>query len=350
MGAMEHQRIAHPAPVTATGNVLIVIPTLNEAAHIGDVIDGLRPFCRRAVAASRTVCVVVADGGSADATRRIASAATLPGARLHLLDNPARLQSAAVNLAVQDFAGDADWLIRIDAHATYPEDYCDILLAEAAVTRADSVVVAMRAVGHTPVQRAVALAQNSRIGNGGSAHRIGAGGRLVEHGHHALMRIGAFRAVGGYDPDFSHNEDAELDFRLIAADHRIWLTARTGLDYLPRRSAVSLARQYRNFGRGRARTLLKHRVWPRLRQCVMIAVLPVVLLAFLTVLHPLFALPAMLWLAACAGGGLALALQGHGWDGVAAGGMAALMHLAWSFGFWLGLFQHALPVAGAARP
>ena len=42
----------------------------------------------------------------------------------------------------------------------------------------------------------------------------GAEGHWADHGHHALMRISAFRAVGGYDESFSHNEDAELDYRL----------------------------------------------------------------------------------------------------------------------------------------
>jgi hypothetical protein len=56
------------------------------------------------------------------------------------------------------------------------------------------------------------------------AHRARGQGAFVDHGHHALMSIAAFRAVGGYDPDFAHNEDAELDHRLRAAGYDIWLT------------------------------------------------------------------------------------------------------------------------------
>lgn len=334
--------------VTAAGDVLIVIPTMNEAKHIKGVIDGLRPFCRRAQAAGRQVRIVVADGGSSDATRRIVTRNPLYTAGdLRLMDNPGRLQSAGINLAVQQFGDHADWLIRIDAHAVYPEDYCDVLLEEAHASGADSIVVAMHTTGKTPFRRAAALAQNSRIGNGGSPHRVGAESKFVEHGHHALMRIEAFRAVGGYDPTFSHNEDAELDVRLVAADRRIWLTARTGLDYLPRWSLTPLLQQYRNFGQGRARTLIKHRVWPRMRQCIVISVLPVVLLALLAPVNPLFAVPALLWLAACLVAGLSLAIGGNGWIGMAAGGIAGLMHLAWSWGFWKMLAQSTF--GGTAR-
>lgn len=48
-----------------TARVLIVIPTLNEAAHIGGVLDGLLPFAERHGAR-----IVVADGGSTDGTGR----------------------------------------------------------------------------------------------------------------------------------------------------------------------------------------------------------------------------------------------------------------------------------------
>ena len=37
----------------------------------------------------------------------------------------------------------------------------------------------------------------------------------------------AFKAIGGYDDTFSHNEDAELDNRLTDAGFRIFLTARS---------------------------------------------------------------------------------------------------------------------------
>jgi hypothetical protein len=68
--------------------------------------------------------------------------------------------------------------------------------------------------------------------------------------------------VGGYDPDFAHNEDAELDHSLRAAGYDIWLTGRTAITYFPRRTLPALARQYFNFGRGRAANLIKHRTRP----------------------------------------------------------------------------------------
>jgi len=366
----------------ATGAILIVIPALNEATHIAAVIRGLLPFARSCPAR-----IVVADGGSVDATTFIVADIAAREPQVILLDNPLRLQSAAVNLAVQTHGAGSEWLIRIDAHAAYPADYCTVLLAEAQSSGADSVVVAMRAVGRGFWQRAIARAQNARIGNGGAAHRVAPEGRFVAHGHHALMRVGAFRAVGGYDPGFAQNEDAELDHRLRAAGHRIWLTARTQMDYLPRASPGALMKQYFRFGRGRAQTMLKHGLAPAPRQAAVIALAPAVALAAAAPLWPLLALPATAWGAACVAAGVALALTpgaaaeqvsmvpqpnsallppgmrdlpvtiltlppardirgmaakaSDPFSGLLAGGMAGLMHLSWSAGFWAGLARAA---------
>ncbi len=79
--------------------------------------------------------------------------------RIILLDNPARLQSAGVNLAVKSLGSGFDYFIRIDAHGRYPSDYCKRLLDEAEVTGADPVVVAMDTVGFGLMQRATACAR-----------------------------------------------------------------------------------------------------------------------------------------------------------------------------------------------
>jgi succinoglycan biosynthesis protein ExoA len=310
-------------------HVLIVIPALNEARHI----DGVLTFAA-AFAARVNGLVVVADGGSLDATCNIVRRRAAADPLIRLIDNPGRLQSAGVNLAVDRFGDGAKWLLRLDAHSDYPADYGDALLAEAQRTGADSVVVTMHAEGQGFLQQVIAEAQNSRLGNGGSAHRLAGGGAWVDHGHHALMRIDAFRAVGGYDARFSHNEDAELDHRLTAAGHRIWLTGRTRLTYFPRARLGPLIRQYFNFGRGRARNLQKNGTRPAARQAVVAMLAPAAALVVLAPFGAVFALPLLLWLLACLAGGVMIALQTGRPRGLVAGLVAGTMHMAWSAGFW----------------
>src|SRR4051812_9861480 len=99
---------------------LLVIPTLNEAAHIAGVLNQLLDTRDDSV----RLRVVVADGGSEDDTPQLVSQLARRDARVRLLHNPARIQSAAVNLAVRRYGEENDVLIRCDAHADYPPRFC----------------------------------------------------------------------------------------------------------------------------------------------------------------------------------------------------------------------------------
>lgn len=313
---------------------IIVVPCLNEERHIGALLTKLRPAARRLGAR-----IVVADGGSNDATRSIVAKAAAQDSNVVLIDNPRRLQSAAINLAIARLGGEAKYLIRIDAHGGYPNDFCDQLLEEALETGADSVVVSMLTRGAGPMQQAIAAAQNSKLGTGGSKHRHRSTGEWVDHGHHALMRVSMFQRLGGYDESFSHNEDAELDHRLRQAGYRIWMSSRTCMTYYPRNSLSGLYRQYLGYGRGRAKNVLKHRVIPKLRQMVPLMVVPAALISVLSPLHWVFAVPFVQWAAVCLGYGLLLGLRSGAPRRALAGVSAMVMHFAWSLGFWLQLLD-----------
>jgi succinoglycan biosynthesis protein ExoA len=312
--------------------ILLVIPCLNEAKTIDPLLRKLD--CQRG---DTDMLIVVADGGSKDGTIEIVQRLVGEIRDLVMFDNPKRIQSAALNLAVEQFGDGRDYLIRIDAHGDYPDNYCQALIEEAVVKQADSVVVGMETVGFGAFQRAAAIAQNSKLGNGGSKHRAGGGGEWVDHGHHALMRIEAYRAVGGYDETFSHNEDAELDFRLRQAGFRIWMTGKTFMTYYPRSSASALFRQYLGYGRGRAKNLLKHRSIPKIRQAIPLAVAPVVVVALFALLHWWAIVPLAIWATACLAYSAVMAVGQRNGLAFLASIPAMIMHFAWSAGFWLEL-------------
>jgi succinoglycan biosynthesis protein ExoA len=310
--------------------MLAVVPCYNEERHLRSVVTQLL----RQEGADKLLIVIV-DGASTDATATIARELADEHPNVRYLFNPGRLQSIAINLAVRQFGAGFRYVARLDAHADYPTDYCLNLLREAVRTQADSVVVSMRTVGSGFVQAAVAAAQNSRLGNGGSAHRSAQkDGRWVDHGHHALMRIAAFEAVGGYDERFSHNEDAEFDVRLGKAGFRCWLTSKTQLDYFPRSTVAGLYRQYVNYGRGRARTVLKHRKLPKIRQMLPLGVLPAVLLGLAAPVWPIAAVPVLTWAVLCTFYGLAIGVRERSLPAAASGLMAMVIHFGWSVGFW----------------
>jgi succinoglycan biosynthesis protein ExoA len=318
-----------------TSGPLIVVPCLNEAKHLPDLL-------RRLLAdpGASQALVVVADGGSTDGSREVVGLLSATEPRLRLLDNPMKFQGAGVNAAVRRCAAGRTWLVRIDAHADYPADYVARLVQAAEATGAASVVVPLATRGEGCFQISAAVAQNSKIGTGGAIHRVGGGSGWIDHGHHALMRIADFVAVGGYDESFSHNEDAELDLRLAQAGGRIWMQADLAVGYYPRATPGALFRQYFHYGQGRARTVRLHRTRLKLRQAAPLAVAPAVGLAVLSaVLVPLNSwavlgmIPTAVWASVCMVAGVLAGLKARSFCGLASGLAAMIMHLAWSLGF-----------------
>src|SRR5947209_5278829 len=149
--------------------VLVVIPTLNEARTIAGVLQTLADDAPP----DATLRFVVADGGSSDGTVDVVRALAREHTDLFLLHNPERLPGPAVNRAVQAYGGDAEVLIRVDAHARYPRGFCRQLLASLDRHAADAVVVPMDSLGEGCFQKAVAWVSDSMVGSGGSAHRGG---------------------------------------------------------------------------------------------------------------------------------------------------------------------------------
>lgn len=311
--------------------VLVGVPALDEENAIETCLRSLLEGAEE----MRDVRIVVADGGSRDRTREIVAELARDWSNVRLIDNPDRLQSAAMNRIVEAEAmPDHDILVRCDAHSIYPPGYVVQVVRALQARNAASVVVPMDAYGETCFARAAAWVVDTPFGNGGSAHRGGGRSGYVDHGHHAGMVLSWFRKVGGYDPDFSHNEDAELDHRLTSAGGRIWLESDARLAYRMRDTLPDLVRQYWRYGQGRGRTIMKHRMRPRLRQ-----VLPVWNLVFLAaclMVAPLFPValagPAAYLLALAATSVVAvLAIRSP--CGLLAGVALAAMHLPWAAGF-----------------
>ncbi|MBR1279660.1 glycosyltransferase family 2 protein [Bradyrhizobium sp. AUGA SZCCT0283] len=327
-------------------SVTIIVPTLNEEKYIRQAVASLIP-----AGDEMDYELIVLDGGSTDRTPLIIKQMNALNPRIRLEINPARYQSAAVNRGAKIAKPDSGIIIRADSHAEYPTHFVAGLARELRERDVASVVVPMRTRGKGFLQRGIAAAQNSRLGNGGALHRTAKGSRYVDHGHHAAFERKTFLAIGGYDESFTHNEDAELDIRLRNSGARIWLCSELAISYFPRNSLGALARQYFNHGSGRARTMFKHRRPPKIRQLLPLGALGMNALSLVSGLGlgwPFF-LPSLAYMGACLTGGVFLAFSGRDPAGFAAGPAAMVMHQSWAAGFVYMAFRVTVSKASPIR-
>jgi glycosyltransferase involved in cell wall biosynthesis len=239
--------------------VTIAMPCFNEERHI--------EACIRSVQAQDyprdRVEILIADGRSSDRTREILARLAESDPRIRVVDNPDRLQAPGMNRIIHQARGDV--IVRMDVHCEYAPGYVSACIDVMRRTGADNVGGAQRARPVTRFQRALCAALQSPLGVGGAAYRSADKEGYVDTVFLGAFRRSVFEAVGLYDERAVTNEDAELNQRLLDAGGKIYLSRDIEVHYTPRDSLRKLAVQYFKYGKGRARTLLKHRRLPRLR-------------------------------------------------------------------------------------
>jgi succinoglycan biosynthesis protein ExoA len=232
--------------------VTVAMPCRDEEAYIEPCIRSLEaqdwPRDR--------LEILIADGMSIDATRQILARLAAADDRIRLVDNPARVQAAGLNECVRRARGDV--IVRMDVHADYAPDFIRRCVDVLARTGADNVGGAARPKARTFFQRCVAAALSSPFGVGGSSYRKADAQGDVESVWPGAFRRDVFERIGLFDPHALTNEDAELNQRILFAGGRVYMSREIVVHYYPRESMGALARQYFKYGKGRARTLLKH--------------------------------------------------------------------------------------------
>ena len=297
----------------------MIIPTYQEAAAIDACLEAV---ARQTLPVHE---IFVVDGGSSDGTRALAA-----GHRgVTVLENPRRMQSAALNLGLG--AASADVIVRVDGHCVIADDYVERCVAALEDTGATVVGGAMTPVVTGQVQEGIAAAMASRFGAGPARFHVGG-----EPGWVDTVYLGAYRredalTVGGYAEDVGVNEDAEFAHRMGQLGG-VWFDPSIRSEYTPRDSLRAVGRQFYRYGRSRARTALRHPGSVKPRQLVAPAVV-------LGLLSPWRRPVAGVYAASLLG---AAAVETRQLGAVSAGVFAAtlpIMHLTWGVGFLVGLMR-----------
>ena len=174
-------------PALRPGTVSVIVPCRNEAGHVDAF---LASAFAQWLPPGWTLEIVVADGQSDDGTRARLAGWERDEPRLRVVDNPARITSAALNRALEQATGSV--VVRMDVHTVYAEDYVAACIAALQHSGATCVGGAWRPVGTAGRQRAIARAFASPFASGGAA--------VLDQGGEQLGVVGAARearAQGG---------------------------------------------------------------------------------------------------------------------------------------------------------
>lgn len=200
--------------------VAVIVPTYNEEYYIEKCIKSI--FAQTYPSSQMDIMVI--DGRSTDATRKIVQALAEKWPNVRLLDNPGKIQSIAFNIGIANSS--APYIIRLDAHAEYNEKYIELCVNNLSANKqiGDAGGICNTLPRHNGlIPEANAILNKSRFGIGGAAFRVGAQAGFVD-----TVPFGAFprhvvEEVGGMREDMPRAEDNEYVSRIKKAGYKIYL-------------------------------------------------------------------------------------------------------------------------------
>lgn len=324
--------------------VSVILPVRNEERFIERCLEAVVGQDHPA----ERLEIIVVDGRSTDATRKIVQRFQKVHPNIILLDNPEKVVPTGFNKALDIARGEV--IVRVDGHTIIAPDYVRQCVAALERTKADCVGGGMHAISTDPVGVAISRATSSPFGVGGSRFHYSRHEEFVDSVYLGAWPRSAFERFGRFDPEMVRNQDDEFSYRIRELRGVILLIPGIRSRYYNRSSIKSLWRQYYQYGYWKVRVLQKHRRQMRLSHFVPPTFVgSVVGSAVLSVIFPVF-----LWVLGgilglyCFANMLATIITGRG------GPVRSLpvipvafatMHCAYGSGFLIGLtrFFHKWP-------
>lgn len=231
--------------------VTIIMPVYNEEDFIG---RSLGAVLAQGYPADR-IDVLVVDGGSTDATTALVAAVAARDRRVRLLHNPARIQAAAMNVALDHAKGKV--IVRVDGHTVIAPDYVRRCVECLRETGAQNVGGPQRFEATAPFGRAIAAAYRSPF-SVPSRFTVSRRAEFVDTVYLGAWPREVFEQVGRFDESLAVNEDYELNYRIRRAGGRIYLSPDIRSRYYGRQTPGALWRQFFRYGAWKCRVLAQH--------------------------------------------------------------------------------------------
>lgn len=223
----------------------VIIPIYNERKYISSCIDSVLaqdyPLS--------DIELLLVDGMSNDGTRDIIQQYIDKYDFIRLLDNPKRYVPSAMNIGIMSSTGEI--IIRLDAHAIFPNNYFFELVLNLKTLGADNVggVCQTLPLRNTVVCKSIAAVLSSRFGMGDSQFRMGAKHVMnVDTVPFGCFHRELFDKIGFFDETLIRNQDDEFNGRIIKNGGKIYLLPQLIIRYYSRDTIKKVSRMFYQYG------------------------------------------------------------------------------------------------------
>ncbi len=212
--------------------ISVIIPCRNEEKYIAGCLDSVisndypHDFLE----------IFVVDGKSNDRTQEIVKEYCEKYKFIHLLINKNKIVPYAMNFGIKKSTG--DFIIRLDAHGVFPNNYFSELVSWSKKLNADNIgaLWITDVKNKNPKTNSIKKVLSNKFGVGDSLFRIGMDKVTeVDTVPFGCYRREVFEKIGFYDERLERDQDIELNKRLKKSGGKIFL--------LPGLSSIYYARE-----------------------------------------------------------------------------------------------------------